>query len=106
MSSAAAEPLRSPSPPPARYAGLGSACAHRAARASSGSGRLAASNRTVSATKSLSELVLNEQRRCAVGVEDAAAEQVLGRGHRVLALEVVAEVGLENVLDRRWQGWR
>ena len=42
----------------------------------------------------------------AVGVEDAAAEQVLGRGHRVLALEVVAEVGLENVLDRRWQGWR
>jgi hypothetical protein len=35
----------------------------------------------------------------AVGVEDAAAEQVLDHGHPELALGVVAEVGLENVLD-------
>ena len=37
--------------------------------------------------------------------EDATPEEVLDHGHRGLALGVVGEVGLEDVLDR-WPGWR
>ena len=53
--------------------------------------------------RALAELVAGglalPQPLLAVGVEDATPEEVLDHGHRDLALGVVGEVGLEDVLD-------